>query len=394
MDSDNRLVALSVPGKPLTMGDYRQTLHHWLRWQHQKECFFVIGDVQLRLADNTYEGVAETALDRVVDLLAAGIEPGSATLVLESKVLELSELQLLLAGVASRSWLERATKQDGDGSLGWGDASASLLRVATILGLKANQVASGEEAISSLELSRQVARRFNHLYGREDDFEANAEAAIKKLGKKTGKLYKELRKAYRSHGDSDALETARALVQEQSNLTLSDQERLLGYLEGTGVAILTEPERMDDFGDAANDVPHPELESDHPLFLIPMLAKPDQIDKKVRKIPTDPARVHATDPGDPDQCEVWRLHQEYTQEDVCVEVSAQCRAASLGCAECKRRISDRLAEVFEPVRLKAERYEQDRELLLGLVADAAEESRNAIRPTLEAVQSALGLEYR
>ncbi|MBM97291.1 MAG: tryptophan--tRNA ligase [Oceanospirillaceae bacterium] len=395
LDSDNRLVAITVPGHPLSMGDYRHTLHHWLRWQHQKECYFVVGDLQLRLLDNTCEDVSESALSRVVDLLAAGVEPGAATLVLESKVSELSELQLLFSGSVSRSWLERAARLENDKeSISWAEASVSLLRAASILGLRASRVFAKDETISSLELSRQIARRFNHLYGREDDFESNAEAAIKKLGKKTGKLYKELRKAYRSHGDGDALETARALVQEQSNLTLSDQERLLGYLEGTGVAILSEPDRMDDYSDAANEAPHPELAADHPLFLIPMLAKPEQIDKKVRKIPTDPARAHATDAGNPDHCEVWRLHEEYTLEEARSEIESQCRAGSLGCAECKRRVSDRLAEVFEPMRLKAERYQQDRELVLGLIADAAEESRNDIRPTLDAVRSALDLDYR
>lgn len=275
-----------------------------------------------------------------------------------------------------------------------GDSSALLLRSAAILGLRACRVSSRHEAISALELSRQIARRFNHLYGREKDFEANAEAAIKKLGKKTARLYKELRKAYRSHGNTDALETARALVQEQTNLTLADQERLLGYLEGTGLAILSEPERMDDYSEAANDMPCPELESDHPLFRIPMLAEPETIDKKVRKIPTDPSRIHATDPGNPEHCEVWRLHQEYTLDDVRADIAEQCQTGTLGCASCKRQISDRLAELFEPMRLKAERYQQDRELLLGLVAAAADESRNVIRPTLESVRTALGMDYR
>lgn len=397
MDSDNRLLALTVPGKPLSMGDYRQTLCHWVRWQHQKECFWIIGDLQHRLDDADCDGVAETALERAIELLAAGIDPGAAALVLESRVPELSEISLLLSGVIPANRLEQAARIAGSNAsevLTAGEHCASLLRVAAILGFRVGQVALDTESDKTLELSRQVARRFNYLYGREEGFESNAEAAIKKLGKKTGKLYKELRKSFRSSGDTEALETARALIQEQSSLTLSDQERLLGYLEGSGVAILNEPERMQGWVDAANDRIHADLSSDHPLFLIPMLAAPDRISKRVSKLSTDAGRLDASDPGNPDACEVWRLHQEYTLDEQRIDIEKNCRKGTWGCAECKRNVSSRLSEVFEPMRQKAERYQGDRELLVGVMAGKTEESRDLLRQTLDDMKSSLGLDYR
>jgi tryptophanyl-tRNA synthetase len=147
------------------------------------------------------------------------------------------------------SWLERVpTYKDQQEKLSNKDLSTygflgyPLLQSADILIYKATQVPVGEDQVPHIELTREMARRFNHIYGREKGFEEKAEAAIKKLGSKRAALYQEMRAAYQENGDEEALEAARAMIEEQQGMSMGDKERLLGYLEGGGKIILVEPD--------------------------------------------------------------------------------------------------------------------------------------------------------
>lgn len=387
LDSDKRLVAGMRPGSALSMGHYHQILTNWIRWQYQYDGYFLVNDLQYQAQADGVEDAAEAGIERVIDLLAAGIDPGSVAIVVESRVPELAELAMLLSTMTPKHWVERDTDARlASDIVTWGAAGQSLLSAVELLAFGAGQVAEQDELASSLGLSGQIARRFNHLYGKEDDFESNAEAAVKKLGKKRAKLYKQLRKAFRSKGDIEALETARALIQEQSNLIMSDQERLLGYLEGTGVSILNEPEYLNaqegkEEGSTVNVLSH-----DHPLFLIPMRAEPDTIVDKVGEL--------STDPGQPKHCQIWLLRQSCSEEFPQKQIDIACRNGAPDCVACKQLASDQLIETFAPIRERGKPYQNDRELVLGLVADASERSRDVVRSTLEDVRAAIGLEYR
>ena len=100
----------------------------------------------------------------------------------------------------------------------------------------------GADQVAHVELTREVARRFNHVYGREPGFEENAEAAGKD-GKERGRLYA-ASNGLSGTGDHEALEKARALLHEQQNISIGDRERLFGYLEGGGKVILPEPKSL------------------------------------------------------------------------------------------------------------------------------------------------------
>src|SRR5690606_21176744 len=119
-----------------------------------------------------------------------------------------------------------------------------LLQAADILIYRAGQVPVGADQVAHVELTREVARRSNHLSGREPGIEEAVAAAIKNMSKQQSRIYLNHRRQYQEQGDESALETARALVQDQQNITLGDKERRYGDLEGGGKVILPEPQAL------------------------------------------------------------------------------------------------------------------------------------------------------
>ena len=388
------------PTGRLHLGHYHGVLKNWVKLQHEYDCFFFAAD--WHALTSNYEDsrhIARSTWDMIIDWLAAGVNPGSATLFIQSRIPELAELNLLLSMVTPQSWLERVPSykdrqerlRDADQST-LGFLGYPLLQSADMLAFRAGLVPVGADQVAHIELAREVSRRFNHLYGREADFEINAELAIKKLGKKVSNLYSQLRSAYLTRGDAEALATAQALVKEQSNLTLADSERLLGYLEGTGKTILPEPHEM------LSDVSRlPGLDgqkmSKSNGNLIPLRADDDDIEKKVRTMPTDPARIRLSDAGDPEKCPVWQFHLTYSDADLQQQVQEKCRGAQWGCLECKQPVIDAIIVEQQPIRERARQYEENRDLVRSVIADGTEKAREEVRDTLEVVREAIGLDY-
>lgn len=236
----------------LHLGHYHGVLKNWVRLQHEYECFFFVADWHgLTTEYEDPHGIQGHVWDLVTDWLAAGVNPGSATLFIQSQVPEHAELHLLLSMMTPLSWLERVpTYKDQQEKLRekdlgtYGFLGYPLLQAADILIYRAGQVPVGADQVAHVELTREVARRFNHLYGREPGFEEAVTAAIKKMGKKQARIYADNRRKYQEQGDESALEAARALVQNQQNITLGDKERLNGDLEGGGKVILPEPQSL------------------------------------------------------------------------------------------------------------------------------------------------------
>lgn len=385
----------------LHLGHYHGVLKNWARLQHEYECFFFVADWHgLTTEYENPHAIQDHVWDLVIDWLAAGVNPGSATLFIQSQVPEHAELHLLLSMMTPLSWLERVpTYKDQQEKLREKDLSTygflgyPLLQAADILIYRAGQVPVGADQVAHVELTREVARRFNHLYGREPGFEEAVAAAIKKMGKKQARIYTDNRRKYQEQGDETALETARALVQGQQNITLGDKERLNGDLEGGGKVILPEPQSLLTPASRMPGLDGQKMSKSYGNF-ISLREEPDEVDAKVRRMPTDPARVRRSDPGNPDKCPVWEFHKVYSDDDTQAWVREGCTTAGIGCLECKKPVIEAIQEELAPIRKRAEEHLRNPDLVRTIVAEGCEEAREVARATLEEVRAAMGLHYR
>ena len=297
------------------------------------------------------------------------------------------------------SWLERVpTYKDQQEKLASKDLSTygflgyPLLQSADILIYKATQVPVGEDQIPHIEFTREIARRFNHIYGKEAGFEEKAIAAIKKLGSKRGELYEEMRNAYQEAGDEEALMSARTMIEEAQNLSLGDKERLLGYLEGGGKMILVEPEYKLMPASKMTGLDGQKMSKSY-NNTISLREDTDSVAKKIKTMPTDPARIRRTDPGDPAKCPVWQLHEVYSDDNVKDWVQIGCKSATIGCIECKQPVIDAVLKELKPIQERAAQYAEDPTLVKNIVAEGCEKARKLARETMRDVRDAMGLNY-
>ncbi len=400
LHTQGRVLSGMRPTGHLHLGHYHGVLKNWVSLQQTFDCFFFVADWHALTTHYEDSGIiAASVWDMVIDWLAAGVNPGSAQLFIQSQVPEHAELHLLLSMVTPLGWLERVPSYKdqqerlrGRDLATYGFLGYPLLQGADILIYGADKVPVGEDQVAHVELTREIARRFNHIYGREDGYEAAAEAAIKKMGKKNARLYRQLLKRYQEQGDHEAVEVARALLAEQQNLAISDQERLLGFLEGGGRMILTEPEAL---LTPASKMPGLDGQKMSKSYnnTISLREPPVAVQEKLRTMPTDPARVRRTDPGNPDICPVWQLHQVYSSDEVRDWVREGCTSAGIGCLDCKQPIIDSVLAELQPLQERAREFEADPGRVRAIINDGAEAARAVARATLEEVRAAMGLIY-
>lgn len=396
----SRVLSGMRPTGRLHLGHYHGVLKNWLELQHEYECFFFVADWHaLTTHYDNPSIIPESVWDMVIDWLAAGINPSEATMFIQSRIPEHAELHLLLSMMTPLGWLERVPSyKDQQEKLKekdlatYGFLGYPLLQSADILMYRAGQVPVGEDQVAHVELTREVARRFNHMYGREPDFEDKAEKAMKKMGKKTARLYQQYRKAYQEQGDHGALEAARALLESQQNITVNDRERLFGFIEGGGKVILPEPQSL---LSSASKMPGLDGQKMSKSYgnTIALRDDPDTVAKALKTMPTDPARVRRTDPGDPAKCPVWQFHEVYSDESTMDWVAAGCRSAGIGCIECKQPIVDKVLAELEPIQLRAREYQEQPDLVSSVINEGCEKARDIARETMKDVRSAMSLGY-
>jgi tryptophanyl-tRNA synthetase len=396
----DRVLSGMRPTGSLHLGHYHGVLKNWVEMQQEYECLFFVADWHaLTTHYDNPQMIAQSTWDMVIDWLAAGVDPARATLFIQSKVPEHAELHLLLSMITPLGWLERMpTYKDQQEKLTSKDLSTygflgyPLLMSADVLIYRATHVPVGADQVPHIEFTREIARRFNHMYGREVGFEEKAEAAVKKLGSKKAKLYEELRTRYQQQGDDEALQSAKSLLDEQQSLSLGDRERLFGYLEGGGKMILSEPQAM---LTAASKMPGLDGQKMSKSYNNTITLREDaaSVSKKIRTMPTDPARVRRTDVGDPDKCPVWQLHQVYSSADTKQWVQKECRSAGIGCIECKQPVIDAVLLEQNPMRERAQQYLDDPTLVRNIIADGCEKARKLAGETMRDVREAMGLDY-
>lgn len=395
-----RIVSGMRPTGALHLGHYHGVLKNWLKLQYEYECFFFVADwhaLTTHYEDTTH--IENSVWETLIDWLACGINPGSCKLFIQSRINEHAELHLLLSMITPLGWLERVpTYKDQQEKLKerdlatYGFLGYPLLQSADILAYKAGFVPVGEDQVSHLELTREIARHFNHLYGKEPGFEEKAQQAIQRMGKKNAKIYLECLRQYQETGSVEALERGQALV-SQSNFTLGDRERLYGYLKGAGKIILPEPYPL-----LTQHAKLPGLDGQKMSKsygnTIAIREAPESVEKKIRTMPTDPARVRRTDSGDPEKCPVWALHKVYSDDNTKEWVVKGCKSAGIGCLDCKKALSDAVIREQQPIIERAQEYIDNPRLVKEIVREGCESARDVARETLEEVREVMGLPHR
>ena len=389
------------PTGRLHLGHFHGVLKNWLRLQHEYECLFFVADWHaLTTHYENAQDIEANVWNMVVDWLAAGVNPGSASMFIQSRVPEHAELHLLLSMITPVSWLERVpsykdlqTRLNDKDLSTYGFLGYPVLQSSDILIYQAGHVPVGADQVPHVELTREVARRFNHIFGREEGFEQMAQAAIKKLGRKNAKLYRNLRKAFLEQGDQESLETARAIVADAQNISLGDRDRLFGDLEGGGKVILPEPQALLTDAPVMPGIDGQKMSKSYGNT-ITLREDPGSVEQKIRKMATDPARVRRNDPGDPARCPVFKLHEIYSDEDTQTWVTNGCKSAGIGCIDCKGPLIDSVLAEQQPMRERARPYEDNPDLVKSIVAEGCEKARSLARSTIEEVRAAMGLDYR
>jgi len=388
------------PTGALHIGHYHGALKNWVHLQEQYDCFYFVADWHaLTTHYESPEVLGASVWDMLIDWFAAGIDPGRSTVFIQSRVPEHAELFLLLAMSAPLGWLERVPTykdqieklKDRDLST-YGFLGYPLMQAADILIYRASRVPVGEDQVPHIEMTREIARRFNHLYGREPGFAVKAQEAAKKLGAKATRLYLEYRTRFHEQGDRDALAAGRALVGEAKSLSSLDRERLLGYLEGTRRAILVEPAATLTATPKLPGLDGQKMSKSYGNAIL-MREEPKALAEKIRRMPTDPARVRRSDPGDPDKCPVWQLHLVYSGAARQDWVQKGCRTAGIGCLECKQPVIDAMVAEQTPWRERAQPFLDRPQQLREIVADGCARARRVAQETMRDVREAMGLEY-
>ena len=388
------------PTGALHLGHFHGVLKNWIKLQHEHPCLFFVAD--WHALTTHYEDpavIGENVWDMVIDWLAAGVDPSQATLFIQSRVPEHAELHLLLSMISPLGWLERVPSyKDQQEKLSdrdlatYGFLGYPLLQSADILIYRATLVPVGEDQVPHIEFTREIARRFNHIYGREPGFEDRAEAAVKKLGAKRSKVYRDLRTRYQEQGDAEALEAGRALIDAAQSLSMGDRERLFGYLEGGGKMILSEPAALLTEASKMPGLDGQKMSKSY-SNTITLRESAESVAQKIRTMPTDPARVRRTDPGDPEKCPVWQFHLVYSDQKTKQWVQQGCRSAGIGCLECKQPVIDAVLKEQEPMRERAQAYMEDPTLVRNIIEDGCEKARKMASETMREVREAMGLSY-
>jgi tryptophanyl-tRNA synthetase len=396
----DRVVSGMRPTGAMHLGHYHGALTNWVRMQSELPCLFFVADWHALTTHYDDPSIIETSTwDMLVDWLAAGVDPSQATLFIQSKVPEHAELHLLLSMATPLGWLERVpTYKDQQEKLKDRDLSTygflgyPLLQAADVLIYRATLVPVGDDQVPHVEMMREIARRFNHIYGKEKGFEEKARDAIKKLGGKRARIYDELRTAYQEQGSGEALEQAKAMLDDAQNLSNIDRERLFGYLEGSRKLILVEPQvRLT----ASSRLPGLDGQKMSKSYGNSIALREDKetLTKKIRTMPTDPARVRRTDPGTPEKCPVWQLHVVYSDEPTKQWVRKGCTTAGIGCLECKQPVIDAIVREQQPMHERAQQYLDDPSLVRAIVADGCDKARKLAQETMRDVREAMGLSY-
>jgi tryptophanyl-tRNA synthetase len=386
------------PTGQLHLGNYHGALRNWVALQDRHDCYFFVADWHALTTD--YENTAplqQHIQQMVVDWLAAGLDPERSAIFLQSQVPAHAELHLLLSMITPLGWLERVpTYKDQQAQLKekdlatYGFLGYPLLQSADILIYRPAFVPVGEDQVAHVEMTREVARRFNHLFGRDEKFAAKVKAAAGRLDPVARPLYADLRRRFQEGGDQAALAEARALVQAAAQLSAEQHELLLANLEGEHHRLLPAPEVLLTPTPKVPGLDGRKMSKSYGNT-IGLTEDPVSIDRKIKGMTTDPARIRRTDPGTPEKCPVWDLHKLYSSDETRAWVQQGCTTAGIGCIECKKAVSAKICAEATVMRERAQPYVDNPGRVREILAAGAERATATAEATMQVVRRSMNL---
>jgi len=349
-----RVLSGMRPTGKLHLGNYVGALENWVRMQNEYQCFFEVADWHALTTDYADTSrVKENSIEVVLDWLAAGLDPEKSVIFIQSHVPAHAELHLLLSMITPLGWLERVPtykeqrENIKDKDLGtYGFLGYPVLQAADILVYKANCVPVGEDQVAHVELTREVARRFNVLYPKQD-----LETGIGQPGIVSPDIAEERLKRLWVFPEPQALLTPAA------KLPGTDGRKMSKSYGNT--ILLTDPEPV--------------------------------VRQKLKTMVTDPARVRRSDPGNPDVCPVGDLHKLFSSKETMAKVYEGCRSAGIGCIECKSWAADALVQILNPIQERRKKFEDNPRLAWDILEDGTKRAKAAAGETMDDVRAAMGM---
>lgn len=380
-----RVLSGMRPTGRLHLGNYMGALHNWVKLQQEYDCYFFIADMHALTTDYAQPGqVQDNITEITLDFLSAGLDPGRCVIFKQSDVMHHAQLHLLFSMFTPLGWLERVpTYKDQQEQLAekdlntYGFLGYPLLQAADILLYKPDFVPVGADQVAHVELTREVARRFNSLYPGE--FFTSPEAAPWEL--------------------PAILEKARKLAGEPKSSTRTDfsPHQLYEAAQQTkkispfGVReILPEPQVLLTPSPKLPGLDGRKMSKSYKNTIMMSEAEPD-IRAKLKVMVTDPARVRREDPGNPDVCPVFDLHKVFSTEEVQQTAAEGCRTAGIGCIECKSWCADGIVRTIEPIRAHRADLAARPEVVKSVLANGRDRAIKRAAQTLDEVQKAMGL---
>jgi tryptophanyl-tRNA synthetase len=333
----------------------------------------------------------------VIDWLAAGLDPERVAIFVQSQVPEHAELHLLLSMITPLPWLERVpTYKDQQLQLKdkdlatYGFLGYPLLQSADILIYRPSFVPVGEDQVAHVEITREVARRFNRIFGRDPKFAGSVKEALRRLPGELREKLQALRRAFQEGGDAAALADARQIVATGPRLSADERRLLLAWLEGDHHQLLPEPQVLLTPSPKVPGLDGRKMSKSYGNT-IGLTEAPESITRKIRGMQTDPARVRRTDPGDPAKCPVWDLHGLYSSEETRAWVHQGCRSAGIGCLDCKQPVIDAIVADATAMRERAAPYVANPQRVREILEAGAARARATAAATMQGVRGAMNL---
>jgi len=350
-----RVLSGMRPTGPPHLGNYMGALYNWVKLQHDYECYFFIADWHALTTEYADTSKIDGNIDNVLlDFLSAGLDPNLCTVFLQSAVPAHAVLDVLLSNITPVTWLERVPSyKDQQEQLKEKDLATfgflgyPLLQSADILLYKPEFVPVGQDQAAHVEITREIARRFNHIYG--------SQAAVTK-GAESDK--EELKAEISQTGPiREILAEPKVLLTPSPKLPGLDGRKMSKSYDNTIMLSETEP----------------------------------NIRAKLKTMVTDPARIRRSDPGNPDVCPVFELHKIFSSSEVQAEAAEGCRTAGIGCIQCKGWLADAVVKELAPIQERRRYFDANPGEVAAILEAGNARANERANETLREVKSAMRL---